>query len=126
MLTHFPDAGIQFESELPDGVCILTNKNYLMRILRVLLYNSAKYSDGKHIVLRVTQTETAVRFTVEDTGPGLPADLPDLMIKPFTKQPEETGWGLPLAKRLAVGLGGDLMIDTDYHEGCRMVIEMPK
>lgn len=126
MLTHFPDANMRFESELQDGVCILTNKNYLMRIMRVLLYNSAKYSDRKHIVLRVTQTETAVRFTIEDTGPGLPADLPDLMIEPFTKHPEEAGWGLPFAKRFAVGLGGDLMIDTDYHEGCRMVIEMPK
>lgn len=36
------------------------------------------------------------------------------------------GIGLPLARRHAVGLGGSLTIDTDYHEGCRIVIEMPR
>ena len=40
--------------------------------------------------------------------------------------PEGLGLGLPLAKRHAVGLGGDLLFDTTYQEGCRAIIEVPK
>jgi len=40
--------------------------------------------------------------------------------------PEGVGLGLPLARRHAKHLGGKLTIDPDYHDGCRIVIEMPK
>ena len=128
-LSHFPQASIQFKTEMVDGNCILTNRGYLMRILRELLLNAVKFSDGKHILLHITQTETSVRFTVQDVGPGLPADLPDYMYKPFTMKdelPEGVGLGLPLAKRHAISLGGNLIIDKDYHEGCRIALELPK
>ena len=49
--------------------------------------------------------------------------------QPFTKadeQPEGVGLGLALVKRHALSLGGDMLIDTDYHDGCRITIEMPK
>ena len=49
--------------------------------------------------------------------------------QPFTKADEQTkgvGLGLALAKRHALSLGGDMLIDTNYHDGCRITIEMPK
>ena len=100
-----------------------------MCILRELLYNAVRYSDGKHIVLNVTQTETTVCFAVQDTGSGLPADLPDMTFKPFTMTgdlPEGIGLGLPLARRLTGNLGGRLIFDTDYHDGCRIIVELPR
>ena len=36
------------------------------------------------------------------------------------------GLGLPLCKRHANSLGGDLTLDTDYLEGARFVLEVPK
>ena len=81
------------------------------------------------LTLHVGHTESTVTFTIQDVGPGLPAELPDLTYKPFVKKdalPIGTGIGLPLAKRYAHSLGGSLIIDTDYHEGCRIVIEMPR
>jgi signal transduction histidine kinase len=35
------------------------------------------------------------------------------------------GLGLPLAKRHACNLGGDLTLDADYHDGCRFILELP-
>ena len=125
---QFPGLTINFETDLSDDFHIHTNRIYLMRSLREILYNSAKYSDGKHVLLRVTQTETTVRFIFEDTGPGMAEDYLDLMFKPFTKAndlSEGLGLGLPLAKRHAINLGGDLTIDLDYQHGCRFVIEIP-
>ena len=108
---------------------ILTNHLYLMRTIRELLYNGAKYSDGEHIHLYVTETATTVNFTIEDTGSGLPDDADDLLYKPFIKiddLSEGLGLGLPLSKRHAMSLGGDLVYDKDYRDGCRFIVEMPK
>ena len=119
----------KFETELSDGVKILTNHLYLLRIIRELLYNAAKYSDGKHIRLHVSQTTTTVRFMVEDMGPGLTEDSEELIFKPFIKiddLSEGLGLGLPLCKRHSLSLGGDLLYDQDYKEGCRFIVEMPK
>ena len=127
--SHFPETDIQFETELQDSTCLLTNQFYLMCILRELLYNAIRYSYGKDIELRLTETETTVRFMVQDLGPGLPADLPELTFKPFTttnNQSKGTGMGLSLVRRHTTSLGGNMIIDTDYHEGCRIIIEMPK
>jgi len=129
VLTHFPEANILLEDELSEGVCILTHKIYLTRILRELLDNAASHSDGKHITLRISQTESNILFTVQDVGPGLPGDLIAQAYQPFTKadeQPEGVGLGLALVKRHALSLGGNMLIDTDYHDGCRITIEMPK
>ena len=126
---HFPNLPIHFESCLTDDVCLQTNHLYLMRTLRELLYNAAKYSDGKHISLFISETDTTIRFTVEDVGPGLPQESQDLIFKPFTKVDdlsEGLGLGLHLSKRHAISLGGDLLFDTTYTKGCRVIVEMPK
>lgn len=126
---HFKGIEIQFTSDLSDAVHILTNHLYLMRTIRELLYNAAKFSDGEHIRMHVSETETTVNFIVEDTGTGLPDDADELLYKPFIKidnLSEGLGLGLPLSKRHALSLGGDLVYDRDYHNGCRFIVEMPK
>lgn len=126
---NFPDKSIRFETELPDNYCIQTNPLYLARGIRELLYNSAKYSDGKQITLRILQTETTIQFIIEDVGPGLPKESLDTIYEPFTKIDdisEGLGLGLPLTKRHAKSLGGDLTHDTTYQEGCRFIFEIPK
>ena len=128
-LGHFDHLDVNLVTELSDANQILTNRLYLMRTIRELLHNAAKYSDGKHISLHITQTETTVRYIVEDVGPGLPDNADELIYKPFIKiddLSEGLGLGLPLCKRHALSLGGDLIYDSSYHEGCRFILELPK
>lgn len=127
--SHFPNAIIHFETLVDDTQNILTNHLFLMRTLSELLYNAAKYTDGQNISITVSQSATTVRYTVQDVGPGLPPGSMDQIFKPFTKienLAEGLGLGLPLAKRHAMSLGGDLIFDVDYHEGCRVMLELPK
>ena len=129
MRERFPKATLFFESELPDKTTFKTNHLFLMRTLRELLFNAAKHSDGQHIKLRVTETITTIRFIVEDTGPGIEKEAQAFLFKPFAKVDdlsEGLGLGLPLAKRHAYGLGGDLLYDESYHDGCRFILEVPK
>ena len=111
-------------AQFPDSSIEL----YLVRCLRELLYNAAKYSDGKHIILRVAKIGKMLRFVVEDKGPGIDKAYMNQMFVPFTKVnnlSEGLGLGLPLTKRHAENLGGDMIIDTSYIEGCRIILELP-
>ena len=126
---HFPDVPIKFYSDLPDSMCIYSNSLYLMRTIRELLYNSAKYSDGKHLSIFINETDSTVRYIVEDVGAGLSEESYDLIFTPFTKVDdlsEGLGLGLPLSKRHALSLGGDLRLDTTYTNGCRFILDIPK
>ena len=126
---QYNGAVFQLESELPDSFSVKTNRLYLTLTVRELLYNAAKYSDRQHILLRVTQTDTTVRFIIEDVGPGLPENAKDLTFEPFTKVDELSeglGLGLPLCKNHMDGLGGKLIIDESYKQGCRVIVELPK
>jgi signal transduction histidine kinase len=125
----FPELQISFETSLPDSFYIYTSQVYLIRTLRELLYNSAKYSDGQHISLHVSERQEFVRYTVEDTGPGIAEEDSSRLFDWFTKVNDLSdglGLGLPLAKRHINNLGGQLWLDTDYHDGCRFIIELPK
>jgi len=125
---HFPGLEISFETDLPESFCIISNRLYLMKSIREILYNSAKYSDGKHISIKLSKTDTVVRFVFEDTGPGISKDYFELMFRPFTKVndlSEGLGLGLPLAKQHIRNLGGDLVFDKGYTQGCRFVVEIP-
>lgn len=125
---HYPEAETEFVSEVADDFSLQTSQLYLLRCLRELLYNSAKYSDGKHILLQITTTGHTIRYVVEDKGKGIPEADRDLIFKFFTKVDdlsEGLGLGLPLAKRHALNLGGDLWLDDTYHEGCRFILEIP-
>ena len=126
---RFPKTTINLESNIPPRAVVKTNHLYLMRTLRELLFNAAKYSDGQHIMLRISETISTIRFTVEDVGPGIPSDTLGMIFKPFGKVDdlsEGLGLGLPLAKRHALSFGGDLLYDADYHDGCRFILEVPK
>jgi signal transduction histidine kinase len=125
---HYPNLLVNFQTDLPDTFFIQTSQLYLMRSLREVLYNAAKYSDGQHILFHVSSTPTDARFVVQDTGPGIAEADRDLIFRFFIKVDdlsEGLGLGLPLAKRHACNLGGDLILDTDYHDGCRFIITIP-
>lgn len=125
---RYPQLHVDFQSEVADDFCVSTNRLYLMRSLRELLYNSAKYSDGKHVVFRVAHTASTVRFIVEDVGKGIAEADRERLFTFFAKVDdlsEGLGLGLPLSKRHARNLGGDLILDNSYHDGCRFILEIP-
>jgi signal transduction histidine kinase len=127
--TYFPDCVISLNTEVPDDLCLLTTPLYMERTIRELLFNAAKYSDGQHITLHISQTDTTVRFIVEDVGPGLPEGSEEMLFMPFIKVDdlsEGLGLGLPLSKRHVKSLGGDLILDTSYKGGCRFIVVIPK
>lgn len=125
---NHPDIPVEYKTELADDFCIHTNFRYLEFSLEELLSNAVRYSDQQHISLHVTRNEEFVRFVVQDTGKGIAEADRDNIFKFFTKVDdfsEGLGLGLPLTKRHAETLGGNLILDTTYHEGSRFIFEIP-
>ena len=123
-----PEVPVEFKTELADDFCIHTNYRYLEYSLEELLSNAVRYSDQQHISLHVTRNKEFVRFVVQDTGKGIAEADREHIFKFFTKVDdfsEGLGLGLPLTKRHAETLGGNLILDTTYHEGSRFIFEIP-
>ena len=124
-----PDVPVEYKTELTDDFSIHTNFRYLEYSLEELLSNAARYSDQQHVSLHVERTNGYIRFIVQDTGNGIAEADRDNIFKFFTKVDdfsEGLGLGLPLTKRHAETLGGNLILDTSYHEGSRFIFEIPE
>ena len=67
---YFPDVSVKLETSLDDSFTIVTDRLYLMRSIREILYNSAKYSDGKNISLRVKAGRGTVQYILKIPAPG--------------------------------------------------------
>ncbi len=69
------------------------------------------------------------RLTVEDSGPGVPAEIRNRVFDPFftTKNPDEgSGLGLSICQRVVAEVGGKLWLeDSDTLGGAKFVVELP-
>lgn len=108
---------------------ILSDELALTAILRNLLSNGIKYSDGGEVRLTVRADETSVAISVADTGIGIPAALQEHVFEEFYQVPGVrrggTGLGLPYARRLARLLGGDLSLSSEPGVGTTVTLTLP-
>lgn len=125
--TH-KDVTIRMETSLDDDFTLTTNENMLKRIISALLENAIKYTEKGSIFLKASSTDTQVEIAIEDTGCGIPEDEAERIFDRFVKLDsfkEGIGLGLPLSRKLAEQLGGNVTLDTTYKEGARFILTLP-
>ena len=119
--------GLQIAENIP--ATILTNGESLKRMLDCLLENAVKFTEQGHIMLSCQQIDgTSMKFIVEDTGCGISEEDALHIFERFTKVDtfkEGLGLGLAYCHETAQKLGGSLMLDSDYHNGCRFILTLP-
>ena len=118
-----------FEPSSADPV-VHTNLKRVMQIIQHLLLNAAKFTVEGEIILTYDCLipQRLMRFTVTDTGPGIPLADQETVFERFVKLDtfsQGTGLGLPACRLTAVKLGGRLWVDPAYTDGCRMILEVP-
>jgi signal transduction histidine kinase len=115
---------------LPDVAPLCyTDPHRVEQILVNLLVNAIRHTpDHSTVRIRlVTQGESVV-FVIEDEGPGVPTgDLERIFDIYQTKAGEGkgSGLGLPLSRRLAQLLGGELRCIGGEDRGGRFILELP-
>lgn len=118
-----------FESELPDDLAVATNHEAIEALLRHLLDNAVKFTDQGVITVACSEYGDMVRISVTDTGRGVPPEQTEHVFDTFRELGDNVklrGLGLAICKAIVKLLGGEIWLDTDYHEGTRFVFSIPK
>lgn len=109
----------------------------LKQVLGNLLYNALKFTDKGEIKLSaetVSNDEKTVniKFSVADTGTGIPGNRICDLFKPFTqldmsveKKYAGTGLGLSIVKNLTELMGGSVSVKSALGEGSVFSVEIP-
>lgn len=122
---------VRFESDLKDSYKIKTNKQEVEKILGNLLKNACKFTEKGIVTVNCHLDEMEndmVCFSITDTGKGIKEGEEEKIFEHFYKvdaYKEGVGLGLPLARRVARQLGGDVVLDTSYKEGSRFILKLP-
>ncbi len=101
----------------------------LTALVRNALDASNDASNGSRTVtLRAECIEGKIRFTVQDSGCGMPRETLDRLAEPFfTTKPPGHGMGLGtfLVRAYAESLNGSLEFESDEGVGTKVILELP-
>jgi signal transduction histidine kinase len=114
----------------PDLPTCETDAGRVEQILINLLSNAIQHTpEGSTVRLDITSAEALVRYTVRDEGPGIPQEDVERIFDIYATKKEGdmrgVGLGLPLSRRLARLLGGDLRAYSRPGAGGDFVLELP-
>lgn len=103
----------------------------LQQVLINLVTNAEHAVRGRPaaiIALASQAREGWVRFSVDDSGDGVPEGVRHRIFDPFftTKAPDEgTGLGLTISQRVVTEVGGKIWLEESVLGGARFVVELP-
>ena len=109
----------------------------LRQVLINLIGNAIKFTESGEVSLRVTADEdssvpAALRFTISDTGIGIPHEKLDRVFERFTQADSSTtrrfggsGLGLTISKRLVDLMGGRIWVESVVEKGSVFAFAVP-
>ncbi|MBN1499750.1 MAG: PAS domain S-box protein [Spirochaetes bacterium] len=117
---------IEFNVEMEDSIPVFLrgDPGRLQQILFNLIGNAVKFTEKGNVKLKVSLDERTaqwvrLRFTITDTGIGIPEDKQKLLFAPFTQADSSvsrkfggTGLGLAISKELTEMLGGSISLKS--------------
>lgn len=109
--------------EVTPGLRVQAPRELAIRALSPLVDNAL--AEAEHVTVRARRAGEAVLVEVEDDGPGLPPGSADDIFEPGVSHRSGTGLGLPLSRRVARSLGGDVDIAPGPGPGARFVLRLP-
>jgi len=126
--------------DAPDGVTVEVRAQdahleagiqaaLLERIVSPLLANALRYARS-YVAVEARRTRDGVRIDVTDDGPGVPESFTGRLFQPGRRaDPDDghsgAGLGLPLARRLARSVGGEVRHEPDHSPGARFAVSLP-
>ncbi len=134
-LTRNHQIHVRLDSNLPT---VRVDDRAVAEVVYTLVDNAAKYSPrGTNIFVEAKSTDgQTVELSVEDEGPGIPAELRERVFDKFframrdgdssTHQPSGSGMGLAIAKGIVEAHGGSIWIEEPpANHGSRVRVTLP-
>jgi signal transduction histidine kinase len=118
---------IDYELELGDGAVLVTDGDRVLQIVSNLIANALHWTPpGGRVDLALARSNGEVTVAVGDTGPGIAPQEQERIFRPFwSGDGGGTGLGLPIARELALALGGRLELQSEAGRGSRFVLVLP-
>jgi PAS domain S-box-containing protein len=122
---------LSFPTSLPETGQLLGDPVRLGQILLNLVGNAIKFTERGHVTVQVTQLACTVdrvtlRFTVIDTGIGIPPEVAKNLFNPFTQAAPSTtrrfggtGLGLSICQQLVALMNGEMGLESTPTQGSR-------
>lgn len=122
--TAAKDQGVTLEVEAPDDLPgVLADKIRINYVFGNLLSNALKYTPaGGQITVCARAEENGVRFSVADTGKGIPSQFLPRIFEQFFRVPDQgseagAGLGLAIVKEIVEAHGGKVSVDSVEGKG---------
>ena len=116
---------------LPDGVHLLADRRRVQQIMRNLMENARKYG-GDQIMIEGFVMGDQYLVIISDNGPGVPDEETRKVFENFeqlskgdAREATGIGLGLPIARRLARAMGGDVWYERRFPTGARFCYSLP-
>ncbi|MDQ6847726.1 MAG: ATP-binding protein [Candidatus Dormibacteraeota bacterium] len=126
---------VPVDIEGDEAVTVFADPERLAQLLRAVLDNAVKFSDGRGRVTVSFAPDKArreVRIEVADRGIGIGADDLQHVFDRFfqvdnsaTRKYRGTGMGLALVKRMALAHGARVEVESTLGEGTRVILSWP-
>ncbi|SMO92574.1 PAS domain S-box-containing protein [Saccharicrinis carchari] len=116
---------ISMTYDIDENVIIDVDVNMISTILRNLIGNAIKFTSREGVVqISVVKNDYETRFSVKDTGIGIPTDIIDKLFKieekvsiPDTDSQTGTGLGLLLCKEFVEKHKGRIWVESELGKG---------
>jgi signal transduction histidine kinase len=116
---------------LPDGVRVLADRRRVQQVMRNLMENARKYG-GDQIMIEGFVMGDQYLVIISDNGPGVPDEETRKVFENFeqlskgdAREASGIGLGLPIARRLARAMGGDVWYERRFPTGARFCYSLP-
>jgi PAS domain S-box-containing protein len=120
--------GIVLERDIPaDGGVAIGDREKLKQVIINLVVNAIEaMKAGGKLTARVHGSADSVLITIEDTGPGIEADVLASVFDPFfTTKEAGTGLGLSIVRKIIDVHGGDVTMESERGVGTRVLVTIP-
>lgn len=116
-----------FNEPLPS---VASDRERVLQVFTNLIGNAIKFTPkGGQITIRATQESSEVRFTVADTGPGIPREHLDHVFDRYWQAKSTaklgTGLGLSIAKGIVEAHGGRIWAESPPGRGAEFNFTLP-
>lgn len=134
--THSEEDNVELYFDIEEGLPLdfEGDPSRIRQILINLFSNAMKFTKKGEVGLHVKKEKTLedemmlLRFTVKDTGIGIPEDKKKLIFESFaqadtstTREYGGTGLGLAICQRLVKLMGGDIWVESKEGEGSQFI-----
>lgn len=124
--------GLELRVRCPADLTVATDRVKLDRVLANLLSNAVKFTHQGWVRVDVVSAGPAVEVHVVDSGVGIAPESHERLFEEFFQVANHErdrrkgfGLGLAIARRLALQLGGDIMVDSAVGKGSRFTLALP-